>query len=366
MKKTFALVAALCGCAGSAWAQSSVTLYGRVDEALVYVDPGRKGSAASGSRRGKGVIKLIDGVVGPSRIGLKGSEDLGDGLRAYFQLEAGLSADTGAAGGATVSNPSGSFFNRTSYIALGSKTLGDVRFGRLETLTREAAISINDVSTDGELSIFQEVASDRPFFQNFGRRIDNGITYKTPVISGFQGSAIVGLSERVAFTGAAGGVSRVAEYRGVGVTYITAPIGADLIYEEYSGGGLSGSYNKVVTVGGKYDFGIATVVAAYQNTSDFGAQLTAVGSGKGVDHEAYNIGVQIPYGKFGFNIQFTGSSIDRPGNQRSLNQNRFGASFGYSFSTRTALYGGIQQFNGTDSEAYGARRLYGLGLAHTF
>lgn len=361
MKKSLIAIAVLGAFTTIASAQSSVTLYGRIDENITYQDPGKNASVAGG-RAGKSVVKLNDGGVngiGGSRWGLRGSEDLGDGLRAYFVLESSISSDTGAGGGSTVSGSS--FFNRQSYVAIGSKALGDIRLGRQETLTRETAVRFNDVTADGEMNITESVASGRPLFQNFGSRIDNAVSYRSPMLSGFQGIATLGLSEDFK-----SGTSKAAEYRGLGLTFSQGPINVALSYEELSGGIASGSYNKVVTLGGNYDFGVAAVFGAYQNTSDLGTQLAAPTFAKGTDHEAYNVGVKVPYGNFTFKAQFTGSTIDRTGGLSDLDQYKYGASVAYALSKRTTVYVAATERDGDSSSSFVRKTEVLTGLAHTF
>src|SRR5438094_4135339 len=97
MKKSLLALAVLTAVSGAAFAQSSVTLYGKVDLGLVL---------DSGSASGKS-IRLDSGVTGGSRIGFKGVEDLGGGMKAAFQLETGYCADSAqgaTSNGATVPN----------------------------------------------------------------------------------------------------------------------------------------------------------------------------------------------------------------------------------------------------------------------
>lgn len=107
-------VAALIALAPSAWAQSSVTVFGVADLA-----------ARSVSSEGTGATRsLTSGGNSTSRIGFRGVEDLGGGLSAGFHLEAGMSLDTGSSVSAT------QFFDRRSTVSLTSRALGEVRAGR--------------------------------------------------------------------------------------------------------------------------------------------------------------------------------------------------------------------------------------------
>jgi len=116
-KTTLALVIA--GLASSsAFAQSNVTIYGIVDTSIRYVN---HDNAAGNSN-----IKLDNGAISNSRIGFKGTEDLGGGLKANFRLENGFSSDTGA-----MSSP-GVLFSRQSWVGL-SNSYGQLRLGRQNT-----------------------------------------------------------------------------------------------------------------------------------------------------------------------------------------------------------------------------------------
>lgn len=367
MKKSLIALAVLGAFTGVASAQSSVTLYGRIDQNVTFQDPGKAVASSSGGKLGKSVVKLNDGGVngfGSSRFGLRGVEDLGDGLKAIFVLESQIKADTGESGGSTQSTSS-SFFNRQSYVGLSSKTLGEVRLGRIETISREYDVRILDASGENELSIAESLDKigdqTRPLFQNFGTRMDNAVSYRSPILGGFQGILTVGLSEDFKTT-----TTKSAEYEGVGLTFTQGPFNAALSYEQLSGGAASGSYNKVVTVGANYDLGVATVFAAYQNTSDLDVQVPKITAfAKGTDHDAYNVGVKVPYGNFTFKAQYTSSTIDRDA-ASDLDQDKYGASVAYALSKRTSVYLVATQRGGDGKELFARRREVAIGLGHNF
>jgi predicted porin len=355
MNKSILALAVLGTLAGAASAQSSVTLYGRVDTALTYRDPGKNARALgtnSAGTVGKEAWLLEDGGAatgfGQSRWGLRGTEDLGDGLRAYFVLESAILADTGAAG-----NTSGKLFDRQSYIGLGSKTWGDVRLGRQETLTRELDLRFADASGENELSIVEAFASGRVLFQNFGTRVDNAINYRSPVLGGFQLNVILGLDENA---------NNTAEYRGIGGTYVGGPLSAGITYEEYSGGVANGSYNKAYTLAANYNFGVATVFAAYQNTTDFGTQTAYTA---GTDHDAFNIGVRVPYGAWTFKGQYTESNVD-PASGSDVKSEKYGLSAAYALSKRTSVYAAWTERGGDRDETFTRKTQIALGVGHNF
>jgi predicted porin len=112
-KKAF--VMAVVAASGGAMAQSSVTIFGVVDAAVTRV-----GGSGAGNRAG-----VSSGGSTPSRLGFRGTEDLGGGISAGFWLEGSLGVDTGTgtAGG-------GLLFQRRSTVSLASNTLGELRLGR--------------------------------------------------------------------------------------------------------------------------------------------------------------------------------------------------------------------------------------------
>ena len=115
--------------AAPAFAQSSVTLYGTIDTGVLSMSNYSAGlgylptKASSGSG-----FKLKDGGMGASNWGIKGSEDLGGGLRALFQVQGNINSANGATGGANSSSGT-SFFNQMSTVGL-SGGFGEIKFGR--------------------------------------------------------------------------------------------------------------------------------------------------------------------------------------------------------------------------------------------
>ncbi len=382
MKKSLLALAVLGAFTSIASAQSSVTLYGRIDENVTLQDPGRNQSANGTSRNGSTLTKLQDGSIngfGGSRLGFKATEDLGNGLKAFFTLEAGVSPDSGGAGGSTtLGGSTSSFFNRLAILGLRSDSLGEVRLGRQESLTRENAVKINDISGDNELKLSEKLEKTteksgkgtRALFQDFGTRVDNGIRYTTPVFSGLQASVIVGLGEKQTTLSTATPpviTGKAANYRGLSVVYAAGPLALDVIYEDLRGGAVGhGDYNNVITAGGSYDFSIVKVAAAYQHTNNFGGQLYTLPYAKGPDINAWNVGLAVPLNAFTFKVQYTGSSIDKIGTSPSLDQSKYGASLSYALSKRTTVYAVATTRAGDNKESYSRKSEYAMGIGHTF
>jgi len=387
MKKSLLALAVLGAFASIASAQSSVTLYGRIDQNVTLQDPGKNAAVSTGGKLGSAITKLNDGNInglGGSRLGFKGTEDLGDGLKAFFQLEAQLFPDEGKAGNTSTLSPTSSvFFSRMAVVGLSHNSFGEIRLGRQESLTRENNVKINDISGESNFNIVENLEgattagkATRPLFQNFGARVDNGIRYTTPVFNGLQASAIIGLGERLttvvtAGTPAVTTTTKASNYRGLGVVYAAGPLALDVIYEDLRGGVVgSNDYNNVITVGGSYDFGIAKIASAYQHTNNYGGQFFATTPTspfvKGTDINAWNIGLAVPINAFTFKVQYTGSSIDRPAGASSLDQSKFGGSLQYALSKRTTVYVTATSRTGDDSNYFVRKSEYAMGLAHTF
>jgi len=114
MKKSLLALAALGAFASAAHAQSSVTLYGIIDAGLTYVN----------NVQGNSLWAMQSGILQGSRWGLKGSEDLGGGLKTVFQLENGYNVFSGKLG------QGGLDFGRQAYVGLSSTSFGTVTVGR--------------------------------------------------------------------------------------------------------------------------------------------------------------------------------------------------------------------------------------------
>jgi predicted porin len=410
MKKSVVALAVLGAFTGLASAQSSVTLYGRLDANVGSVDPGNLGKAGKNASVGESVTGLSDGGnggLGASRFGMRGTEDLGDGLKAYFKLESQIAVDTGANGGATQTS-SNAMFNREAYVALGSTTWGDIRFGRLETLSREVNRTINDASGENQLNMSEVIGTNRTqtgynqnltYFNNFGTRVDNAISYRSPSFMGIaqmiatysfgENAAAPTGNSNTAFTGDTAVTGNLASYTGVGFIVTAGPLSADLVYEQLNGGGTSGAASKTGTIGANYDLGFAKIYAAYQDGTDvtqaFGANAMTIfngtgtasagstaGSNSGVDLKASNFGVKVPVGKWTFVAQYTQSELSG-GNlassvwgENEVSQAKYGMSAEYALSKRTSVYGVVVGRSGDQDEYFNRKNEYNIGLAHTF
>src|SRR5881392_4297802 len=117
MKKSLLVLAVAAAIGNLAHAQTNVTIYGLIDAGIVGESGGKAGN----------VTKVGSGTSGASRIGFRGTEELGNGLSAVFVLESGVKVDTGEVDAA------GTLFNRQAFVGLKSKEWGTVTLGRQYT-----------------------------------------------------------------------------------------------------------------------------------------------------------------------------------------------------------------------------------------
>jgi GBP family porin len=162
-----ALLAAVCG---PARAQAAVTIYGVVDAGVEYqkASAGSNGAATSSTN-------LVNGTFGASRLGFRGSEDLGGGLRAFFQIENGFNVDDGTVTGAA-------FWGRKSIVGLSGRW-GELSLGRDYTPGFWVQF-YTDVNT---FAMYGNAGTMSAFALTGMLRANNGIYYVSPEIKGFRG-----------------------------------------------------------------------------------------------------------------------------------------------------------------------------------
>jgi len=155
----------IAGFAASAHAQTNVTIYGLVDAGLVSE---RGGSAGT-------VTKVTSGIGSQSRLGFKGTEDLGNGLSAIFQLETGYKIDDGSLDSANT------IFNRQAFVGLKSKDAGTLTLGRQYTMLYNAMSQVADPFGAGYAGSIKNLFAAK----GANTRTSNAIVYATPSFDGF-------------------------------------------------------------------------------------------------------------------------------------------------------------------------------------
>lgn len=224
MKKSLLAVAALGAFASAAQAQSSVTVYGVLD--MGYVGANSRQASTTVTKTTSSAI--ASNVEATSRIGFKGTEDLGGGLSAFFTIEQKLDPD------ATSAIDTGATGNRQTFVGLKKNGLGAVALGTQYTVIHEAA-SVTDAAGENNLAgnlIYSNgvgaatlskltVTSSGDFAgQSYVIRQANALTFKSDNFSGFTGRAMfVQKNANATQTGTvAGGVTNSSGW-GIGLDY---------------------------------------------------------------------------------------------------------------------------------------------------
>lgn len=241
--------------ATAAHAQSSVTLYGLIDVGVTYVSNQKE----SGSTAGHSNFAMTNASINPDRFGLRGSEDLGGGLKAIFTLENGFTLTNGALG------QHGLLFGRQAFVGLSSDQYGTVTLGRqydsmvdyLEPLAGAGA------SNGG---VFFAHPYDNDNLQNT-MRINNAVKFASRDYGGWTFGTLYG------FSNAAGGFSNNRAYS-FGAAYHNGPLSFAAAYLQLNNGGtatnLSGATDSIAT-NGQVTASDSTFSAGQQRT--FGAGL---------------------------------------------------------------------------------------------
>ncbi|MEW6707794.1 MAG: porin [Pseudomonadota bacterium] len=318
MKKTAAL-ALLAGVSAFAHAQSNVTLFGVVDVGVRHV---KNGDDA--------VTSLSSNGIQTSRLGFRGVEDLGDGLKAGFWLETGLNPDSGT------TSDGGRFWNRRSTVSL-LGNFGEVRLGRDTTPSFNGYADYDVFGTNG-------VAAGDKFVHKLGTnvdtnvRADNLVSYFTPGnIGGFYGQVSAAAGEgsagkkyyggRVGF--AAGALDVSGSY---GQTEVTPLVGGEDKYE-------------LGSIGAAYDFKVAKL-SGYVSQVKYADQKLVIA----------NIGASVPMGPGALRASFV--NVDASGTNAagaSIEDNdarQFAVGYLYDLSKRTTLYSTVSRVNNKNAAAY--------------
>ncbi|HEY8608714.1 MAG TPA: porin [Noviherbaspirillum sp.] len=264
MKKSLLALAVLGAFAGAASAQSSVTIYGVADVGIERFD----NDGAAGATWG-----LTSGNQSGSRIGFRGTEDLGGGLKANFVLENGFNIDTGTLG------QGGRLFGRQAWVGL-SGGFGAVKFGRQMTPIFVAHDTIDPMGTglSGAGSGMSAV------FNPYGVRMDNTVNYSFSA-AGFSAEAAYGFGE-------VAGATSAGRQIGLGASYANGPLTVVAAYHDAQDPiAASDADARTFFVGGAFDFRVAKLHAAYgDNRGDTAAGAT------GIRSRDYMLGVSAPVG----------------------------------------------------------------------
>lgn len=335
MKKTLIALAVLGSIACVAQAQSSVTVYGVVDVNLTHDNNGDTSVTKMQSAGG--------GVLNGSRIGFKGSEDLGGGLAAIFQIENGFGADDGQQADKT------KLFNRLSFVGL-TGGFGTVKLGRQNNPVY-ANNSTFDPFGDG-------LAGDSAnLFSYNSNRTDNVVSYGYAA-NGFRGELQYGLGEQ------AGNSSKNRTVAGF-VGYKNGPVDVVLTHQNIVNINDTNT-TKMTLLGGNYNFGVVKAFAAYAWEQDVASSIAP-----GVrDQRDALLGLTAPVGAAGTVMFSYIRKDDKTVNNADAQQIAIG--YTHNLSKRTALYTSYGVLRNDDRANYKVTtagnndKLFNVGIRHFF
>jgi predicted porin len=332
MKPVFALVAiaAAATVAGPVVAQSSVTIYGVVDAYGQVLD----GAARQG--------RLQSGGLAGSRLGFRGSEDLGGGLRAFFVLESGFNVDDGSIG------QGGTFWGRQAFVGLNSR-YGQLSFGRqyssLYTATADYSIFSSSPAGPSTALIggfgngYEPVrgasnTATPPAAGATGNggpaRINNSLRYATPAWYGLSASALYGAGEVAGSTED----SRVFD---LGLRYTAGGLDVLVSYldDKATGAAAAPLTNAATaTLAATYSWQPLRLAAGYLQFNDK--------RGTNQDGKGYWIGADYSLGDHLLKAQYVENKPEFGADNKSM---AFGVGWVYSMSKRSALYSSLTRFD---------------------
>ena len=323
MKRTFLALAALTVSAG-AMAQSSVTVFGVADVSVAHI-----------STSTKSVSGLANGGNSSSRLGFRGVEDLGGGLKAGFWLEGSLSVDDGTA--------SGFKFDRRSTVSL-TGNFGEVRLGRDKTpayQNLETFHAFGDTGM-GAISGHNLITSAGGTAEGSNpKRVSNGISYLLPKLGGVYGQVTHSFGEQ-------SGNNSLASNTGLRLGYANGPVNVAAAYEISRGGtAAAGVDYKTFNIGASYDFGVVTPMLLLASDR---------GNDKRVD--LYSVGVKMPLGAGELRAAYTWYKDKK---QSDADSQRLALGYGYKLSKRTEIYAAVARMSNDDK----ASRKLGSSLSPT-
>jgi GBP family porin len=362
MKKTLITLAVLAAATGVAQAQSSVVIYGTVDAGFVSERGGVNGT----------VNKVDSGMGSASRLGFKGTEDLGNGLSAIFLLESGFSVDNGQ------QDVSGTLFNRQAYVGLSSKTTGTLTLGRQYTPWYNTLSKVADPFAVGY------AGSAKNLFPA-NTRTSNTVMYASPSYNGFDGD--------IAYSTAANGnedalSSKIGRKIGASAGYSNGPLNARLAYNNTSNDARNG--NVVAETGSgrnwlaaaNYDFAVAKAYVAYGVNKGVNSAIRNNGTVNAysnpsaafsTDSTTALIGTTVPLGQAG---TFMASYIHvNDKGVANADANQFALGYSYALSKRTSTYASIAKISnkndagytvGNNSNVGSGDKAVNVGVRHSF
>lgn len=334
MFKRICAAACLAATGAGSLAATNVTIYGMLDLGVVK-DSGPPGNVSP--------WKLSSGVFNGSRLGFKGTEDLGDGLSALFVMEQGFQADTGVLG------QGGRGFGRQVFVGLKSVSLGALTLGRQYT-AYDGVMGASDPFGSGGAGRNASLIGARQVGTSvgyYGNRIDNDVVYKSPVINGFSADASYSFGE-------VANNSRAGRVVGASGGYESGPLYVRAAFQDARDAAGTGYFrNKIL--GGSYDFG---VVKAYGSLSTDELVTAGVQTAKA---QNIMVGAAVPVGSG----QIMLSYIDKRDKMPTHNDASLAAvGYMYFMSKKTTLYASAGRISNKNAALYTTNQSVDLGTGN--
>jgi len=354
MKKLTLTTIATCLCLlqPSAHAQSAVTMYGVMDLGVSYDQGGINGNA----------LRVTSGMATQSRWGFRGTEDLGNGLSAFFVLEGGIHADTGS------STQNGTLFGRTSVVGL-SNPLGTVSVGLQDTPYFTTLNTIVDPLRNG-------IARSNNVMAATGFRAGNSILFRSNKVNGFN-------ADLMYVAGEVTGDINAGRAIGGSIGYSDGPLNLRVAYHNKNNDTATiqnTSKARNLLFAANYDFGVAVAYFGYAIDQGFNsaslnntaASFGGVAPTASTNSRDLQLGVSVPFG-----VQTVVATYIRKEDKTTLAQDaqQYAFAYMYAFSKRTdgyTSYAVIRNKNGAaytegNSEEVGTgNKQLTVGLRHRF
>jgi predicted porin len=364
-------------------AQSSITVYGLIDQALEWSNPTKN---AANEQRGSSGWRVVNGVSNGSRFGIRGSEDLGDGLKAIFGIETRFDADTGEITGsrarpADPADPASGklkFWNAQSWVGL------DSQWGRLTAGRQYVPLFSGLANLDASGYRYYDHLS-----QFFNNRLDNALLYQTPAFRGLTIQVMYAFSGALAApanTGATAYPQGKGDSRGAGARWDRGDFSLGGGYMDY-GADKSGNAlfsNRVEWgAGASYRFSRTGQIGLIYLVSNLGSGVTNIAddnpsgsiSDLKVTTDFIILSGRIGLGS-GSGMLYVNYAYKNPRSDTDLKSpNLLGITYDYPLTRRTDVYLALGNEThikyaipgaSTSSYAYGSAQRVAFGLRHLF
>ena len=362
--KKLVIAAACAALSSTAFAQSSLTTYVLVDLNVTQYSSGSVANAGTLRVMNDGTTNGLNG----SRLGFRGTEDLGGGLRAGFNIEQGVIADTGSLGQGSRG------WGRQAFLFLSSTGAGELRMGRQYILSDSLVGQGNPFSNalvNNPTTSVTNMGRNLPLFLN-APRADNVVQYQTPSLGGVQLAAQIAPGE--------GSFDR---FTGMRVQYAAGPMFVGATYEFGKNRSTGATTNKSLSASFNYNFGFFKLQAGLQRNSDL-----ATGSGNGAavgvsnlvlstnasgaatftikEINGQTIGGEIPVSN-ALTLGVNYVKMDYKGtNGGSSDLGKLAFSGRYGLSKTTFLYAGVYQATGALKDYISQKRVIQSGIRTLF